>query len=140
MTVKRSWAGEVVGVGFSRKRLGKDGKPRYTAYYVDVRGKERSAGTFSNRKQADKEWQDKESKLAEGRVGDPARGRMRFQRYVEETWLPNHEVEPTTRQSYTYSIYRHIMPWFGSMRMIDILLEHVREWITSLTSIRECLR
>jgi hypothetical protein len=127
-------------VGFSRKRLGKDGKPRYTAYYVDVRGKERSAGTFSNRKQADKEWQDKESKLAEGRVGDPARGRMRFQRYVEETWLPNHEVEPTTRQSYTYSIYRHIMPWFGSMRMIDILPEHVREWITSLTSIRECLR
>jgi integrase len=122
----------VVGVGFSRKRIGKAGRPRYTAYYVDVKGKERSAGTYSNKKQADKAWQDKESKLAEGRVGDPARGRMRFQRYVEETWLPNHEVEPTTRQSYTYSIYRHILPWFGPMRMIDILPEHVRQWITWL--------
>jgi integrase len=99
---------------------------------VDVKGKERSAGTYSNKKQADKAWQDKECKLAEGRVGDPARGRMRFQRYVEDIWLPNHEVEPTIRQSYTYSIYRHIMPWFGPMRMIDILPEHVRQWITWL--------
>lgn len=35
-------------MGFSRKRLGADGKPRYTAYYWDVRGKECSAGTFGN--------------------------------------------------------------------------------------------
>ena len=77
-------------------------------------------------------WQREEAKLAQGRVGDPARGRMCFQRYVEDMWLPHHEMEPTTRQSYTYSIYRHIMPWFGSMRMIDILPEHVREWITWL--------
>ena len=132
MTVKRSWMGEVVGVGFPRRRLGRDGKPRYTAYYMDVKGKERSAGTYATKGEANHAWQEAESKLRAGRIGDPARGRMRFQRYVEETWLPNHEVEPTTRQSYTYSIYRHIMPWFGSMRMIDILPEHVREWITSL--------
>jgi integrase len=119
-------------VGFPRKRLDKDGKPRYTAYYVDVRGKERSAGTYATKGEANRAWQEAESKLRAGRIGDPARGRMHFQRYVEETWLPNHEVEPTTRQSYTYSIYRHIMPWFGSMRMIDILPEHVREWITWL--------
>jgi integrase len=119
-------------MGFSRSRAGKDGKPRYTAYYVDVKGRERSAGTFGSKKKADKAWQDAEAKLAEGRVGDPARGRMRFQRYVEDTWLPNHQVEPTTRESYTYSIYRHIMPWFGTMRMIDILPEHVREWIAWL--------
>ena len=29
---------------------------------------------------------------------------MTFQRYVAEIWLPNHVVELTTRQSYTYSI------------------------------------
>jgi len=27
-------------------------------------------------------------------------------------------------------LYRHIMPEFGSMRMIDVLPEHVREWVT----------
>jgi integrase len=119
-------------VGFSRKRLGREGKPRYTAYYIDVKGRERSAGTFSTKKEAEKGWQRAEAKLAQGRVGDPARGRMMFQRYVEESWLPNHELEATTRQSYTYSLYKHIMPEFGSMRMIDILPEHVREWITTL--------
>ena len=50
-----------------------------------------------------------------GRVGDPARGRQTFRHYVEETWLPNHEVEPSTRAGYSYCLYRHIMPEFGSM-------------------------
>jgi hypothetical protein len=37
-------------MGYSRKRIGRDGKPRYTAYYFDIRGRERSAGTFSSKK------------------------------------------------------------------------------------------
>jgi hypothetical protein len=37
-------------MGFSRKRIGRDGKPRYTAYYRDIRDEERSAGTFGRKK------------------------------------------------------------------------------------------
>lgn len=119
-------------MGFARKRIGRDGRVRYLACYRDLRGKVRSAGTFVSQRQADKAWQRAEARLAEGRVGDLARGRMTFQRYVEAIWLPHHEVEPTTRQNYTSSIYRHIMPEFGTMRMMDILPEHVREWIAKL--------
>jgi integrase len=119
-------------VGFSRKRIGRDGKARYTAYYTDLKGRERSACTFSNKKEADKAWQRAETKLAEGRVSDPARGRMLFERYVVDTWLPNHVMEPSTREGYTYSIYKHIVPEFGPMRMVDILPEHVRAWIAQL--------
>jgi hypothetical protein len=32
-------------MGFSRRRMGRDGKPRYTAYYLDIRSRQRSAGT-----------------------------------------------------------------------------------------------
>ena len=39
-------------MGYERKRIGRNGKPRYTAYYLDIRGKERSAGTYSNTKDA----------------------------------------------------------------------------------------
>ena len=120
-------------MGYLRKRAGRDGKLRYTAYYWDIKGRERSAGTFGSKKDADRAWQRAEAKLAEGRIGDPARGRMTFQRYVEEIWLPNHVVELTTRQSYTYSIYRHLMPEFGSMRMVEILPEHVRAWVVRLS-------
>ncbi len=120
-------------MGYLRKRVGRDGRPRYTAYYWDAKGRERSAGTFGSKKDADRAWQRAEAKVAEGRIGDPARGRMTFQRYVEQSWLPNHVVELTTRQSYTYSIYRHLMPEFGSMRMVEILPEHVRAWVVRLS-------
>ncbi len=121
-------------MGYLRKRAGRDGKLRYTAYYWDIKGRERSAGTFGNRKDADRAWQRAEAKLAEGRIGDPARGRMTFRCYVEETWLPNHVVGLTTRQSYTYSIYKHLMPEFGPMRMVEILPEHVRAWVVRLSA------
>lgn len=119
-------------MGYSRNRPGRDGKPRYTAYYADIKGRERSAGTFPTKKAADKAWQKAETKVAEGRVGDPARGRITFERYVEDVWLPNHVMEPSTREGYTYSLYKHAMPEFGPMRMIDILPEHVRAWVTKL--------
>jgi integrase len=55
-----------------------------------------------------------------------------FEQYVERVWLPNHVMEITTRQGYEYSIRKHILPWFGEMRMIGILPSHVREWVTYL--------
>jgi len=121
-----------VSVGFSRERAGKDGKPRYVALYRDLKGRQRSAGTFATVRHADRAWQRAEAAIGLGRVADPRRGRQSFRQYVEGSWLPNHEMEATTRQKYTYSLYRHIMPEFGPMRMIDIMLEHVREWVTGL--------
>lgn len=46
--------------------------------------------------------------------------------------MPDHQMEPSTRQGYTYMIYKHILPTFGRMRMIDVLPEHVREWVATL--------
>jgi len=109
--------------------LDRNGRPRYTACYKDLKGKIVSAGTFSSKKEADKAWQRAEAEVGKGRDLNLKRGRQTFRKYVEETWLPNHEVEPTTMQSYYYSIYKHIMPEFGTMRMMDILPEHVRAWL-----------
>ena len=119
-------------MGYAKKRAGKDGKPRYTAVYVDLRGSERSAGTFPNQKAADRAWQKAEVELRQGRVGDPARSRQTFQKYVEERWLPNHVLEPTTREKYTYYLGAYIYPELGPMRMADIFPEHIREWITRM--------
>ena len=115
-------------MGYSQKRLGRDGKPRYTAVYCDIRGDRRSAGTFPTRKEATRAWQRAEAKVAEGRASDPQRGRQTFRRYVTEEWLPNHVMEVSTRETYTYQIGKHILPWFGPMRMNEIMPAHVREW------------
>ena len=119
-------------MGYSRVRAGRDGKSRYTAYYWDIRGQERSAGTFSSRKEADKAWQREETKVAEGRAGDPKRGRQTCERYVREEWLPAHVMELRTRENYTYYLDRRIIPEFGPMRMVEILPAHVREWVAKL--------
>jgi integrase len=120
-------------MGYSRVRTGRDGKRRYTAYYWDIRGCERSAGTFSSRKEADKAWQREETKVAEGRAGDPRRGRQTFERYVRDEWLPFHVMELRTRENYIYYLDRRIIPEFGPIRMVEILPAQVREWVTRLT-------
>jgi integrase len=119
-------------MGWSRRRKSQSGSSSYTAYYRDARGRTCVAGTFPNRRVADKAWQREEVKIAEGRVGDPRRGRQTFRRYVEVEWLPHHVLEASSREGYTYSINKHIRPWFESMRMVDIAPSTVREWITHL--------
>ena len=119
-------------MGWSQRRKARGGSYRYRGCYRDVRGQIQSAGTFATQREADRAWQAAEVKLAEGRVGNPRRGRQSFKRYVEEEWLPNHVMEPSTREGYTYQIGKHIMPWFGRMKMVEILPSHVREWVTDL--------
>ena len=121
-------------MGHSRKRLGDDGRPRYTAYFEDARGRRRSAGTYATRREADSAWQDAEGQMRAGRPNSPDAGRLLFITYVNDVWFPNHVLEPTTRESYRYCLDRHIVPWFGPMKMRDILPMHVREWVTDLVA------
>jgi hypothetical protein len=58
-------------MGFAKKRVGKDGETRYTAVYLDLRGSERSAGTYASAKAADRAWQKAEVELRQARVGRP---------------------------------------------------------------------
>ncbi len=108
-------------MGFTRERMAADGRVRYAVVYRDLNGRQRSAGTFASRRQADRAWQRAEAKVAQGYLGDPSRGRQTFRAYVESTWLPNHEIEASTRQTYTYLLHKHVTDEFGPMRMINIL-------------------
>jgi hypothetical protein len=72
-------------MGWSKKRKYVKGRAAYTAMYRDIRGVERSAGTFSSRKDADKAWQMAEARASEGRVTPASRGSVRFEPYVRDT-------------------------------------------------------
>ena len=65
-------------MAFSRERAVKDGKPRYVALYRDLKGRQRSAGTFASERQADRAWQRAEVRVAQGQLGEPGRGRQTF--------------------------------------------------------------
>jgi hypothetical protein len=53
-------------VGYLEMRKDRHGKQRYSAMYRDVRGEPRSAGTFSDKKQANKAWQNAEADVRRG--------------------------------------------------------------------------
>jgi hypothetical protein len=132
-------------MGFVREREGTHGGIKYQALYDDVKGHRRSAGTFTTEEQATRAWQCAEDRQADGRGSDTRRTRQRFARYVQERWLPHHQMEARTRETYTYYLERHILPVFGSMRINEIQPADVREWGTDLkaagaspTVIRQC--
>jgi integrase len=117
-------------MGHSKKRPGRGGKARYTSVYKDRRGIERSAGTYATKKEADAAWQKAETEVRRGFLGDSSRGRQKFSEYVLGTWLPHHVVELTTREKYSYSLFKHILPYFGQMKMGEIMPQDIQEWIT----------
>jgi site-specific recombinase XerD len=121
-------------MGHTRKRLDRDGNPRYTAYYNDHLGKKRSAGTYNTKKEANRAWHAAETKVSEGRSRHLVKGRQRFRDYVEQTFLPNHNVELTTMTNYIYALEAHILDCFGDMRMAEIYPDDIRAWITELKS------
>lgn len=127
----RGWC-QASGMGFVRTRTDSHGTTRYLALYHDVKGRQRSAGTFNTEAKAERAWRRAEDKISEGRLGDVSRGRQNFARYVEQSWLPHHQMEARTRENYTYYLRRYILPSFGSMRLIEILPSDVREWVTEL--------
>ena len=119
-------------MGYSYRRVGVKGKPRYTAIYFDQRGRRRSAGTFATKREADRAWATAESDALLGVGRDIQRGKISFTAYVSGTWLPHHQLEASTRQRYGYQIEKYLIPEFGPMRMANIAPAHVREWVTRL--------
>ena len=120
-------------MGWVEIRTAQDGKPRYIAKYRDLRGRKQSAGTFTSKREANKAWQKEEAKVAEGHLGEPAPRTADLQevRRGKVGFLTTWSSPPRGRSTAT-TVDAHIMPEFGPMRMIDILPEHVREWITKM--------
>lgn len=117
-------------MGYCEKRFTKNGRRRYTAMYLDVDGRYRSAGTYDTQKEATTEWRAAEAKVKEGRGHHLVRGRISFRDYVEKHWLPNLTVQFKTREIYTYQVYAHFMNYFGEQRMLDIRAVDVKAWLT----------
>lgn len=121
-------------MGFTRRRTGSDGTVRFVAMYRDLADRQCSAGTFARRRDADRAWQRAEARLTEGRSTLTRHGAVTFREYVAAVWLPNHVIEASTKQSYSYSIEANLMPTFGAMRMVDVMPLHVRQWVQRMVA------
>ena len=133
-------------MGYSRKRVGRKGNVRYTAYYEDIRGQVLSAGTFARKEEADNKWKEAEALEKQGRGLALVRGKQKFGPYVTETWFPNHRLELRGRENYDIYLNAYILDYFSPMQMNQIFPDVVRKFVTKLadegvpaSSIEYCL-
>lgn len=72
----------------------------FTGCYRDTEGRERSAGSFSTRRAAERAAQREEQRVLTGAWHDATRGEITFTDYVEHEWLPNKHLETSTLAAY----------------------------------------
>ena len=112
-----------------RRRIRSDGT-KYTALYRDPSGRQRSAGTFSSRREAERAGRQAEGAMDSGSWVDRSAGRISFADYVERVWWPSRHLEVSTRAGYRSYLDKHFLPYFGAMAIADILPSTVQGWVT----------
>jgi integrase len=109
------------------------GTTRYVGCYRDPEGRQRSAGTYSNRRAAERAAHREESKVRDGAWHDHTRGQVTFTDYVKTVWLPSKQVETSTLAAYRSYLDKHFIPTFGTRPMGKILPSEIQRWVTTAT-------
>jgi len=104
---------------------------RFTAVYRDSHGRLRSAGTFDSSREAERAAMRSEDKIADGTWVDRRAGRITFQVYAEDVWLPSRHLEVSTLAGYRSYLGRHFIPFFGEMRLAQVTPTNVQTWVRS---------
>ena len=116
-----------------KTRTTDDGDTRFVACYRDPEGRQRSAGTYSSRRAAERAAHREEAKVREGAWHDHSRGQVTFAEYVETVWLPSKQVETSTLAAYRSYLDKHFIPTFGRRAMGKILPTEIQRWVTTAT-------
>jgi integrase len=116
-----------------KERITDDGDKRFVACYRDPEDRERSAGTYSSRRAAERAGNREEAKVRDGSWHDHSRGQVTFAEYVQTVWLPSKQVETSTLAAYRSYLDKHFIPDFGRRPMGKILPSEVQRWVTTAT-------
>ena len=113
-----------------KERITSDGIKRYVACYRDPEGRQRSAGTFSSNRAAERAGNREEQRVLAGSWRDHSLGEVRFREYVQDEWLPSKHIEPTTKAAYRSNLDKHFFPFFGRKRLHQVTPGLVQDWVT----------
>lgn len=107
---------------------------KWRASYTPPNEKPVTRSTFTT-KVAAQAWLDSEiSDLLSGRRLEPEKAEVTFAEYAEEVFFPLNTVRETTDVGNQNDYEYYIAPYWGSVILSDIRLEHVEAWRKSLAS------
>lgn len=124
-----------MSTGRIRESLDRHGRKRYVAVYTvldpsDGKRKERSAGTFLKKGEANQALVAALGKVHQGAWSDPSK--LTVGEFLTEEWLPSLEVRPRTLESYREITRSWFVPRIGGIKMRDLSPEMVRAFLGSL--------
>lgn len=117
-------------MGWVIRRATLQGEVRYSGLYRDSDGRTRSAGTFTTEPAALRAANRNDDAVASHEWRDPVPGKITFQQYAEEVWLPSRHLEVTTRAGYVSYLRNHFVPYFGRMQLVRISPSTVQGWVS----------
>ena len=120
-----------------KERITDAGTKRFVACYRDPEGRQRSAGTYSSRRAAERAAHREEAKVRDGAWHDHSRGQVTFAEYVETAWLPSKQVETSTLAAYRSYLDKHFIPTFGRRPMGKILPSEIQRWVTTASATQD---
>lgn len=109
-------------------------RSKYQVLYRDpATKKERSAGVFSRKSDAEGQRRLLEHRLELGEWVDPESKRTPYSEWAQ-TWLTTRShVSPKTRESYISLLNSRILPTFGESRLGDIRTVAIERWISGMS-------
>jgi integrase len=117
-----------------KTRTTDDGDKRFVGCYRDPDGRQRSAGTYSSRRAAERAAHREEVKVRDGQWHDTSRGEITFRDYVDTVWLPSRQIEASSLAAYQSYLNKHFYPFLGKKQIGKILPSDVQRWVTTATA------
>ena len=103
-------------------------KGRWKARYRDPLGRTRSR-TFDTKTEARRFLDLASAEMHRGDWIDPKAGQLRLDEWTHTFLRTAHDVEPSTRATYTRDLERYVLPRFGALALSQIRPLDIREWI-----------
>ena len=70
-----------------------------------------------------------EAAIESGTWFDVSAGKVTFRTYALDAWWASLHLELTTKAAYRSNLETHFLPFFGDLRMANILPSHVQAWV-----------
>ncbi|GAB2772066.1 tyrosine-type recombinase/integrase [Streptomyces daliensis] len=106
---------------------------RYRARYIGPDGTEKSKSFPDGQKRRAEQWLSKiETDMASGQYIDPAVGRITFERFAVDVWMPTQTTDPATRESVEMRLRLHAFPHIGGRAMDAFKSSDLKLWMRCL--------
>ncbi|GAA1980391.1 hypothetical protein GCM10009799_01910 [Nocardiopsis rhodophaea] len=110
---------------------------RWIVRYYDPAGKQKSAGTFSKKPQAEKRQSEIEASLNEGTYRDPSEGKATLGNLAEKWLSTRTDIRRSTWWKYRSLLDNHVLPRWGELPLTAIQTEDVAVWVAELQKPRD---